>query len=167
MAAADFDNVKSQVGVCGLWCGSCIVGNGVLRQLTRRYRALTAAYGLEEWAPDDLDYPEFERGLMSIQAAASCPGCRKGGGRDTCEIRACASARDRLECSECGTGGSCAHRDVLEHMRSGAAAAGMIVRTEALSGDDPIEGWIERISSAWPCSILFDGPGGGPHADQV
>lgn len=40
MATSPFANVKNQIGFCALWCGSCTVGNGVLRELTRRYKQL-------------------------------------------------------------------------------------------------------------------------------
>ena len=44
----DFENVKAQVGYCGIWCGSCVVGNGALSGLTRRYRELIDALGVLE-----------------------------------------------------------------------------------------------------------------------
>ena len=85
------ENVKSQIGFCGIWCGSCMVGNGTLRELTKRYEEMTNAYGLGKWCPKDFDYGEFSKGLASIQRMPLCIGCLKGGGRDDCEIRACAS----------------------------------------------------------------------------
>lgn len=27
-----FDSVKDQIGRCGIWCGSCVAGNGVLQE---------------------------------------------------------------------------------------------------------------------------------------
>ena len=86
-----FENVKAQIGPCGIWCGSCVVGNGALRELTRRYEELTVAYGLAEWAPRDFSYEEFSKGLASLRDMDPCPGCVRGGGREGCEIRACAS----------------------------------------------------------------------------
>ena len=38
------ENVKNQIGYCGIWCGSCIVGNGTLRELTDKYKDLTETY---------------------------------------------------------------------------------------------------------------------------
>jgi hypothetical protein len=32
-----FENVKSQIGFCGIWCGSCLGGNGAVLELTRKY----------------------------------------------------------------------------------------------------------------------------------
>ena len=67
-----FENVRDQIGVCGIWCGSCIVGNGALRELTRRYKELITAYSLEEWGPRDFDFEELLKGLESIREHASC-----------------------------------------------------------------------------------------------
>lgn len=69
-----FDNVEDQIGYCGIWCGSCVAGNGVLQELTERYDRIIKDYDLEQWA--------------SIQNMPLCPGCLKGGGRDDCEIGA-------------------------------------------------------------------------------
>jgi len=90
MKGEPFENVRNQIGFCGIWCGSCAVGNGVLRELTRRYEQTIKRYGLEEWAPEDFDFEEFTRGLASIQAMPLCRGCLKGDGKPNCEIRACA-----------------------------------------------------------------------------
>jgi len=59
-----FEGVRGQIGYCGIWCGSCVVGNGALRELTRRYEELVRAYGLEGWAPGNFDFGEFKKGLM-------------------------------------------------------------------------------------------------------
>ena len=93
-----FECVKDQIGFCGIWCGSCVVGNGTLRELTVRYEEVTKAYGLKNWAPGDFDYDEFSKGLSSISDIPVCQGCLKGGGRDDCEIRACALGRNLEDC---------------------------------------------------------------------
>ena len=159
MDMEDLQNVRHQIGSCGAWCGSCVVGNGVLKHLTKKYQEMTDAYGLQEWGPKDFDYGEFAKGLQSIQAMPSCPGCLKGGGRENCEIRACAAAKGFRECTECGAGDHCSHREVLDYMRSGALAAGVLFRAGAPAGDDPIEEWVTQVASRWPCSILFEDDG--------
>jgi len=63
-----FDNVKDQTGYCGIWCGSCVAGNGVLQELTERYDRIIKDYDLEQWAPKDFDFKEH----------ASVPGMSKG-----------------------------------------------------------------------------------------
>ncbi len=60
-----FENVKDQIGFCGIWCGSCVVGNGALRELTKRYEQVIQAYGLQEWGPKDFDFKEFKKALSS------------------------------------------------------------------------------------------------------
>lgn len=159
MSQVDFENVKNQTGFCGAWCGSCVAGNGVLKLLTQRYRRLIEAYGLKEWGPKDVNYDEFSKALLSIQQMPSCTGCRRGGGREKCEIRSCAESRGLETCSDCCEGGSCPHPEILDYMRTGARAAGVIFRDDRPGGEDPIEEWVSRISSAWPCSVLFDEEG--------
>ncbi|MCK4594053.1 hypothetical protein KAU45_06085 [bacterium] len=55
MAENPFDNVKDQIGCCGIWCGSCGAGNGALGELSRRYADLVRKYGLPHWGPKDVD----------------------------------------------------------------------------------------------------------------
>jgi hypothetical protein len=148
-------NVRDQVGYCGIWCGSCIVGNGTLSEMTKRYRQMIAAYGLKEWAPGDFDYDEFSRGLESIQNMEACPGCLKGGGRDACELRACASTKGLASCVACSEFGECEHNELLSTMRSGAIDAGLCVRAEKSEPQGSLEEWEDQLRQSWPCSILF------------
>ncbi|MDH5787087.1 MAG: DUF3795 domain-containing protein, partial [Candidatus Bathyarchaeota archaeon] len=90
MKIETFENVKDQIGFCGIWCGSCVVGNGVLRELTKRYGEIIKKYGVDEWGPKDFDVKEFMNGLASIQTIPVCQGCLKDGGRTNCEMRNCA-----------------------------------------------------------------------------
>jgi hypothetical protein len=159
MDLRDFESVKHQVGYCGAWCGSCVVGNGVLRQLTRKYKDMLDAYGLRGWGPKDFDYDAFAKGLESIQAMPSCPGCLRGGGRENCEIKACASAKGFRVCTECGVGDRCSHAEVLEYMRAGARAAGVLFKAGEPDSDDAIEDWVAQLASKWPCSVLFESDG--------
>lgn len=84
-----FENAKNQIGSCGIWCGSCVAGNGVLQELTKRYNRVITDYGLEQWAPKDFDFSEFKKGLDSIQTMPLCPGCQKGGGLTTSPPGSC------------------------------------------------------------------------------
>lgn len=149
-----FENVKNQIGFCGIWCGSCVVGNGVLRELTERYGEIIKNYGLEEWVPKEFDFKEFKKGLGSIQGIPSCPGCLKGGGRDDCEMRACASSKDLTDCSECEQPETCENQGILERMRTGALDAGLFVKTENVDRQALIEKWTTVIKTKWPCCIL-------------
>ncbi|UCE40289.1 MAG: DUF3795 domain-containing protein [Candidatus Aminicenantes bacterium] len=150
-----YDNVKDQIGYCGIWCGSCVAGSGVLQELTRRYDKIINDYGLEQWAPKDFDFKEFVKGLQSIQNMPRCPGCVKGGGRDDCEIRACALDKDLADCSECARPENCENKELLETMQKGAEKAGLMVKTDKTDRNELLEKWIEQIKSKWSSSILF------------
>lgn len=156
MSAESFEVVKDQIGCCGAWCGSCVVGNGALMQLARKYRALIDAYGVKEWGPKEVDYEALARALQSIEAIPACPGCRLGGGRENCEIRACAASRSLQECTQCDAGARCKHPDVLNYMRTGARDAGILFRDGPPDRTNPIQDWTARLASTWPCSIIFE-----------
>ncbi|OHB66070.1 MAG: hypothetical protein A2V70_04370 [Planctomycetes bacterium RBG_13_63_9] len=150
-----FDAVKDQIAPCGIWCGSCVAGNGALSELARKFRKTTEAYALEQWAPKDFDYAEFAKGLASIGSMPPCPGCLKGGGRDDCKIRVCAQEKQLHDCSACPTPNECQHVDELRTMRSGAADAGLFVRDQSTDTDRLLKHWIADLKRRWPSSVLF------------
>jgi hypothetical protein len=152
---AAFENVRGQIGCCGIWCGSCAVGNGSLRTLTAKYEDVIQSHGLEHWAPDDLSYQEFIRALGAVRRVASCAGCRKGGGRDDCELRSCCGTKGVRDCIECPHRSNCEHSELLEHMRSGARAAGLFVKESIGSDELLLRDWETKVRSRWPSSILF------------
>jgi hypothetical protein len=152
-----FENVKDQVGYCGIWCGSCVVGNGALSELTKRYKELLNVYGVLEWGPQDFDRQAFLQGLESIQGTPACVGCLRHGGRDNCEIRTCALSKGIDECSQCDTLATCEHTEILQHMRSGALAAGLFVKAKYADQQDLIDTWMPELKNRWPCRILFMG----------
>lgn len=156
--SAPFENVKDQIGSCGIWCGSCVAGNGVLRELTKRYEKIITDYGLKDWVPKDFDFGEFSKGLASIEGMPLCPGCHKGGGRDDCDMRACAADRKKEDCSACQES-ECKHAELLQKMRSGALDAGLFVKTEDTDKAKLIEKWTNELKSKWPCSTLFQNEG--------
>jgi hypothetical protein len=156
MGREQFESVKGQIGRCGIWCGSCVVGNGALAELTRRCERLLDVYGLRDWGPKNFDYDQFIRGLRSIQQMVPCPGCLKGGGRDACELRSCVATRELSDCCDCGDRRSCPHAAQLEKMRSGAVRAGLFVRDAGEDRTDALRRWIDDLPSRWPHSALFD-----------
>jgi hypothetical protein len=151
-----FDNVKDQIGCCGIWCGSCVVGAGVFTELTRRYKELVTSYGIGHWGPQDVDYPQFFRALESIQEAPACPGCLKGGGRDNCELRVCVTGKGLTDCSVCDAQAACGQADLLEHMRSGALKAGLFVKDDDVPREELLEEWTTILKTRWPFYMLFD-----------
>ena len=155
MKVTPFENVKNQIGFCGIWCGSCVVGNGTLKEITKRYEEIVKRYGLEEWAPKDFDFKEFMKGLASIQAIPYCQGCRKGDGRTNCEMRACASNKNINDCSKCNQPTDCKNLETLQKMRTGALQAGLFVKTEDVGRQGLIKKWINELKSKWPSCTLF------------
>lgn len=155
MRSEAFENVRNQIGFCGIWCGSCVVGNGALRELTKRYGEIVRKYGLAEWAPKDFSFEEFTKGFVSIQAISQCSGCRKGGGRDDCEMRTCALGKGMSDCSECDQPEMCKNHETLNHMRAGAQLAGLFVKTEKANRKDLLANWTAELKGRWPCYILF------------
>jgi hypothetical protein len=155
MNAQSFQNVKDQIGFCGVWCGSCVVGNGALRELTKRYEQVIKAYGLEEWGPKEFDFREFRKGLTSIQNMPLCQGCRKGDGKPNCEFRACALSKGIEECSDCDQATVCMYSEALKKMREGAFRAGLDVKTDKIDSRKLIERWTAELMSKWPHLILF------------
>jgi hypothetical protein len=151
----NYDNVKDQIGHCGIWCGSCVAGNGVLQELTKRYDEIITNYDLEQWAPKDFDFKEFAKGLKSIQNMPLCPGCLKGGGRDDCELRACVINKDIADCSECDRPDQCENMELLETMQKGAQKAGLMVKTDTTDRNTLLKEWAEKLKDSWPSSILF------------
>jgi hypothetical protein len=149
-----FENVKDQIGFCGIWCGSCVVGNGTLREMTKRYKELINTYDLKDWGPKDFDYDEFYKGLESIENMPLCQGCLKDGGRDNCEIRACAKSKKLQDCTLCSEFGRCEMK-LLEHMRTGALKAGLMVLNQGDDRVETLEKWTQELKSEWPSCILF------------
>ncbi len=155
MKAEAFENVKNQIGLCGIWCGTRVVGNGTLRELTKRYEKIFKDYDLEELVTKDFSFKEFANGLTSIQATPLCSGCRKGGGRDNCEMRTCASGKGIEDCSGCGKQKACKNLNRLNHMRTGAQHAGLFLKTRKADQKRLIAKWMANLGDSWPCCILF------------
>jgi hypothetical protein len=154
-----FQNVFDQVGFCGIWCGSCAVGTGALMELADRYRDMCESHGLGHWGAPEYDYEKFLKGLESISGLPVCPGCLKGGGRDNCEIRHCASERHLAGCGACTDPAACRHDALLDHMRSGARAAGLVVVDIPGTHELPKERRQQELASAWWWRALFAEPG--------
>ena len=143
-----FDNVKGQLAYCGLWCGSCLVGNGTVNELSRKCAKAITDYGLPEWGPKGVDYDAMLRGLSTISTMKPCPGCLKGGGRTNCEIRACAISKGLAECVDCETQKACKNKKIIHIMRSGALRVGMKVKDEKRGRSKVLKDWIAEIEGA-------------------
>lgn len=151
-----FENVRGQVGYCGLWCGSCIVGNGTLRELTERYRGLVKGHGVEEWGltAQGMDGGGFINALIAVENIAICPGCLKGGGNDACAMRPCAREKKVSDCIECREKASCRSLTALERVRTGAEKAGMLMKRER--GEPDITAWVAELRTKFPHGMIWE-----------
>ena len=140
-----FENVKNQLAYCGLWCGSCLVGNGTVNELALECRKALTNYGVNEWGPKGVDYKELLKGLAAIASMEPCRGCLRGGGRTNCEIRACAIKKELPECVDCGMQEECQNSRLIHHMRSGASRVGMKVSDKPGNRAKVLEKWIAEM----------------------
>jgi hypothetical protein len=154
--AKAFKNVRNQIGFCGLWCGSCMVGNRTLKELTKKYKHLIRGYGINEWGAKGFDSNEFMKGLASIQTLPTCQGCLKGGGNDECKIRPCASRKRISDCNECNEIKMCKNLEALQKVRTGATRVGMMVKTGNDKADQKqlIKKWTAEIKNKFPSCII-------------
>jgi hypothetical protein len=152
METKAFENVKNQVGRCGIWCGSCVVGNGTLKTLAKRCEHIVEGYGVDKWGATDFDGKEFMKGLKSIQALPICQGCLKGDGNNLCRIRPCVLRKKLSDCTECDKMMACENAEALRKVRSGALAVGMMARTENDKADQRqlVEKWIAETLNKCP-----------------
>jgi hypothetical protein len=150
-----FDNVRGQIGFCGIWCGSCVLGNGSLKELTKRYEDIVEKYGLREWAPEGFDYDKFRKELTSVKEVSLCDGCLKGGGRTDCEMRDCASNKRIADCCRCDEFMACKNSEPLQKMREGARNADLLVKDENVERQEFIEKGTSELRKKFPSCILL------------
>jgi hypothetical protein len=160
METKAFENVKNQMGYCAIWCGSCIVGNGALKETTKKYEHIIDGYGIDEWgaAEQGFNGQELMKALKGIQNIPICKGSRKGGGNLSCKIRPCATNKRLNDCTECEEFMKCENREPLAKVRTGAFNVGMVIKTDKdkASHQQLIEKWTAQLRNKWPCNILFD-----------
>lgn len=155
MTSETFENVRDQVAACGIWCGSCAVGNGVLADLSVRYEQLLRSYGITEWGPKDVDFDVFFQNLRSLQELEGCPGCLRGGGFEGCPLKPCTAERKLPDCLACDEYGTCERSEALQKIRTGAMAANMVVKTTSGNSEELIERWMNELQGTWPNGLLF------------
>ena len=155
MTTVAFKNVFDQVGFCGIWCGSCAVGTSALMEMADRYCQLCETHGLGHWGAGDFDYQAYLKGLASISELPVCHGCLKDGGRTDCELRTCARGRGLRACSYCPDIDECLHAVLLEHMRSGARAAQLVVLESPQDHDLSAEKKYSELETLWWWRAMF------------
>ncbi len=159
MEAKAFENVKNQIGYCAIWCDSCVVGNGTLKELTKKYAHIIDGYGIDKWGAQEQGFngEEFMKSLQAVQNIPVCRGCLKGGGAQNCKIRACAQSKKLVDCTECGEFMTCENHEALQNVRTGALKVGMKVKTEKdkASQQQLIKKWTTEITDKFPnCVVL-------------
>jgi len=150
------ENVKNQIGFCGIWCGSCAAGNGSILELTRRFEEIVKNYNLEKWVTKEFDFKEFMKGVTCIQAMPLCPGCQKGGGPPTCKIRICALPKGVTDCSQCSQLMQCINFEQLE--RTHPKIKEDLIKIKGTDRKEVIEKWFAELKMKWPHCILLCTP---------
>jgi hypothetical protein len=152
-----FENAKNQIGFCGIWCGSCLGGNGAVQELTKRYEQIImrSQHALEEWGPREFNFNEFKKGLACIKAMSLCPGCKKGGGNPACQIRTCASKKNMTVCSQCGELAECKNIDSM--MQDYPRMKDDLRKIRNVDQKEIIQKWMSELKNKWPhCTLLCE-----------
>jgi hypothetical protein len=150
-----FENVKNQIGYCGIWCGSCMGGNGAVQELTRKYEEIVkkSKDALERYASKEFDFDGFMKGLTCVQAMQMCPGCKKGGGNPACAIRSCASKRNIENCSQCNELMECKNFEELQKYYP--RTRDDLLKIKNADQKEVIEKWMNELKAKWPHCVLL------------
>ena len=136
-----YKNVKEQIGYCGLWCGSCAVGNGAISQLSKQLKQMVTSYGVKSWGPEDINYDDLITALSTLESKLDCKGCCKGGGNEACKIRECVQKKKITDCCQCQNKVACEHKEELKNVLGGAAKAKMLFKTKDADKQQLIKLW--------------------------
>jgi hypothetical protein len=153
MGVEPVENVRNQIGFCGIWCGSCSAGNGSIMELARRFEKIATNYKLEKWVPKDFDFNEFMKGLASMQSMPLCLGCRKGGGNPNCTVRICALQKGVNDCSQCNQLIECRQFEHLEQEKPKIKQD--LLKIKNTDRKELIEKWTEEIKTKWPHCLVY------------
>jgi hypothetical protein len=130
------------------------VGNGTLRDLSRRCEYVIGGYGVDKWGAEDQGFngQEFMKTLQSIRNVPICRGCLKGGGKTGCETRACASSKKLPDCMECLESKTRKNHESPEKGRTGALNVEMLAKTERekTENQELARKWTTEIKSRCP-----------------
>ena len=112
MTKRDSMSETSQIAYCGLFCGSCIIRQGKIGELSNElllriespdFQKL--AHGLPTLKPDafrDLERIEEGRGFLKALCQLDCQkACKQGGGSTGCRIRECCRQKGIDGCWRC------------------------------------------------------------------
>ena len=155
LTTKNFDNVKNQIGFCGIWCGSCLGGSGAVQELTRKYEQIVkhSQRTLEKWAPKEFDYNATMKSLASIKAMPLCTGRKKGGGDPSCKVRTCASKRNMANCSECNELMKCKNFEDLE--KGYPKIKKKLTKIKNANQKEITKKWMSELKTKWPHCVLI------------
>jgi len=150
-----FENVKNQIGFCGIWCGGCLGGNDALQELTRKYELIIkrSQAALEMWAPKEFNFKGLTKNLVYIQAMQLCPGCKKDGGDPTCEIRICALKKNITNCSQCDELEKCKNFKSLE--QNYPKIREELRNIKNVDQKELLKKWMSELKTKWPHCVLI------------
>jgi len=113
-----FDQVKDQMGPCGIACAACDLGNGTVAETAVKLKQYLQRYGVPSWGSQvpgwsDIDFKKLDGSLDWVQTYTRCFGCEQGGGPPDCAIRACSREKGYELCSQCSELEGCTKFDSL------------------------------------------------------
>ncbi len=108
----------SRTGFCGLYCGDCSFGSGVIPDLARDLRKELRAMRFDQVAEtipfkEFRQYPECYR-VLGAMVKLRCGGCRTGPRSKFCKVAECARRNGYEGCWECGEFTECKKLQFLE-----------------------------------------------------
>lgn len=114
-----FEQVKDQMGPCGIACANCELGNGTVAETANNLKQKLQAYGVSAWAPQvpggsNIDFTQLNKALDWVHTYTRCCGCERGGGPPDCAIRTCSKERGYELCSQCPDLEGCTKFDWLQ-----------------------------------------------------
>lgn len=119
MTKQAFEELKTQMGPCGIACATCDLGNGTVAETANTLKQQLQMYEVSTWAPQapggsEIDFNQLGKSLDWVHTYTRCLGCEQGGGPPDCAIRACAKERGYDICSQCADLEECTKFDFLE-----------------------------------------------------
>jgi hypothetical protein len=91
--------------------------------------------------------------LTLIQAMPLCPGCKKGGGNPTCEIRMCALKKNVSNCSQCDRLAKCENFESLK--QSHPKIKEELTKIRNVDEKEVIAKWMSELKTKWPHCVLL------------
>jgi hypothetical protein len=82
-----------------------------------------------------------------------CPGCKKGGGNPTCEIRMCALKKNMTNCNQCEALTECKNFESLE--KNNPKIKDDLRKIGNADQKEVVEKWMNELKRKWPHCVLL------------